>query len=144
MSRWSALVQQAQSRVDRCRAESNAARANATALAASRARVDAMVVDYQAQLAQARRQGHTMREDANARRFLDQLATLQGRIGVEQQHAGQRCAAAADALAQAASRLQKFQHLAEQEAQAAHALRIRQEQKRDDEWALVAYQWSQR
>jgi flagellar biosynthesis chaperone FliJ len=144
MPRWSALVQQAQSRVDRCRVESSAARANAAALAANRVRVDAMVADYQAQLAQARRQGHTMREDANARRFLEQLATLQARIGVEQQHAGQRCAAAVDAEALAAARLQKFQHLAEREDQAAHALHIRQEQKRDDEWALISHQWSER
>jgi len=139
--RWLALVQRAQSGVDRCRAQWQETRKNEAALAASRTRVDSMVDDYQTRLALARREGHTMREDTNARRFLEQLAALRARIGDEQARTARACEAATLALTQAQAKLQKFEQLAESARKADQELRTRLEQKRNDEWALIAYQW---
>jgi flagellar biosynthesis chaperone FliJ len=143
-SRWTALVQSAQVAVDRCRAALRAVRAEQSALAGSRGRVQAMIADYQARLALARRGGHTMREDEDARRFLAQLDTLRSRVLQEETHSTHRVEQALLALAQAEARLGKFQHLEQSELAAMTATKARLEQKLTDEWAVIAHSWRER
>lgn len=136
------LVAKAQRGLEACQQQLVQARARREQLAASQARLSTLMIEYRRRQQDTLARGQLMADSLNQSRFIAQLQQLQDQAMRATSQADSQCAQLARAVVQAHLEVEKARKVLEQ-AQArerAHVARV--EQRRQDDQAVMRFQWN--
>lgn len=138
---WPVLVRKAESSVDTCRSRLGQADAAHARLEATAQRLQKMMDEYRLRHAQAQQQGTLMRDTLDQRQFISQLQQLATKVAGDLAQASEQCRIERVALIAAEQERVKMQKLLEQQNSVWRAAQAQAEQRRNDEQAILRFQW---
>jgi flagellar export protein FliJ len=138
---WSLLVDKARRALEACQQQLAQAQARRDQLKASEQRVHAMIIEYRRRQDASASAGQLMADRLNERQFIAQLQQLQDQAVRASRQADLQCRQLGQSVAAARQALEKAEKVRDQFQAQARAERERREQKRQDEMAVMRYQW---
>ncbi len=138
---WSLLVGKAQRALEAAQQALAQARQRRDQLHASEQRVQAMIIEYRRRHQASAAAGQLMADSLNERQFIGQLQQLLDQAMRATRQADLQCQQLAQAVAAARQEVEKAEKVRDQFASQARAERERRDQKRQDEMAVLRYQW---
>ncbi len=138
---WSLLVGKAQRALEGAQQAMAQARQRRDQLKASEQRVQTMIIEYRRRQQASAAAGQLMADSLNERQFIGQLQQLLDQAMRATRQADLQCQQLAQAVAAARQEVEKAEKVRDQFASQARAERERRDQKRQDEMAVLRYQW---
>lgn len=138
---WDLLVAKAQRALEGCRQQLAQAQARRDQLRASEQRLQTMIIEYRRRQMASQAAGELMADSLNQRQFIAQLQQLADQALRAVTQAELQCRAAQQSVLAARQDLDKAEKVRDQFHAQARAERARREQKRQDELAVMRYQW---
>lgn len=138
---WSLLVGKAQRALEAAQQQMAQARARRDQLKASEQRVQTMIIEYRRRQQASAAAGQLMADSLNERQFIGQLQQLLDQAVRATRQADLQCQHLAQAVAAARQEVEKAEKVRDQFQAQARAEHERREQRRQDEMAVMRYQW---